>query len=94
MSTLKELSELLRDQTKWPDGFTWDYATTDHCAIGLMYVTHMINITPHHVTEDDLEMDYPSFDHIFFGRGPRGSYEEVTSDEVADRIDSYLMTVE
>ena len=35
MSKLQELHDLLRDETKWPDGFKWDYAATAQCALGL-----------------------------------------------------------
>ena len=35
MSKLQELHDLLRDETKWPEGFKWDYALNTHCALGL-----------------------------------------------------------
>jgi hypothetical protein len=35
MSKLQELHDLLRDETKWPEGFKWDYALNSNCALGL-----------------------------------------------------------
>ena len=46
--TLTDLSALLRDQSKWPKDFVWNYIHPLHCAIGLL---NAMNIT-HHGTYD------------------------------------------
>jgi hypothetical protein len=43
MSKLQELHDLLRDETKWPDGFKWDYSLKDHCALGLAVKTGLLD---------------------------------------------------
>ena len=43
MSKLRELHDLLRDETKWPDGFKWDYSFKDHCALGLAVKTGLLD---------------------------------------------------
>jgi len=34
--TLKDLSNLLRDPSQWPEGFVWDYTDAEYCAMGLV----------------------------------------------------------
>ena len=43
MSKLQTLYDLLRDETKWPDGFKWDYALNSKCALGLAVDTGLIS---------------------------------------------------
>ena len=43
MSKLQTLYDLLRDETKWPDGFKWDYALNTKCALGLAVDTGLIS---------------------------------------------------
>lgn len=35
MSKLQQLHDLLLDETRWPEGFKWDYALNTKCALGL-----------------------------------------------------------
>lgn len=35
MSKLRELRDLLADESKWPKDFVWDYGDPRRCAIGL-----------------------------------------------------------
>ena len=42
MSKLQALHDLLRDETKWPEGFKWDYALNTHCALGLAEKTGLV----------------------------------------------------
>ena len=32
---LRDLSQLLREPERWPEGFRWHYGTINTCAIGL-----------------------------------------------------------
>jgi hypothetical protein len=41
MSKLRDLQELLLDETRWPADFKWDYADARTCAIGLARATGM-----------------------------------------------------
>ena len=43
MSKLQDLQDLLRDETKWPEGFKWDYSLNTKCALGLAYETGLIS---------------------------------------------------
>ena len=43
MSKLQELRDLLRDETKWPEGFKWDYSVTSQCALGLALKSGMMS---------------------------------------------------
>jgi hypothetical protein len=36
---IKELSNLLRNPSQWPDDFAWDFGTHDGCAMGLFAKT-------------------------------------------------------
>ena len=42
MSKLQALHDLLRDETKWPEGFKWDYALNTKCALGLAERTGLV----------------------------------------------------
>jgi hypothetical protein len=33
--SLRTLADVLRDQSRWPAGFNWDYRDTHNCGIGL-----------------------------------------------------------
>ena len=92
MTRLRQLSDLLRDQTKWPDDFVWDYSHADQCAIGLACVTDVIDrVNSSFVTYLDFpEMTERQFEAVFYDRGQHLNYEEVTAHEVADRIDELL----
>jgi hypothetical protein len=41
MSKLRDLQELLLDETRWPEDFEWNYARASTCAIGLARATGM-----------------------------------------------------
>ena len=91
MTILRQLSELLRDQTKWPDDFVWDYSDSNTCAIGLAHAVELINTEPRDVTHETFpEMTSGEFDEVFFNRGQHLNYDQVTAHEVADRIDELL----
>lgn len=38
------LIALLRDQSKWPAGFAWNFQSCSTCAIGLAFKTHAIGM--------------------------------------------------
>jgi hypothetical protein len=80
---LRTLSAVLRDQTKWPAGFRWNYAHPSHCALGLgrelwgwSAFKHITRSIPH---RDE--------NTIFFELGIN-----VRPEHVADAIDAYLAT--
>lgn len=91
MTILRQLSELLRDQTKWPDDFVWDYSDQNSCAIGLAHEVGLLRIEPRHVEHKDFpELTERQFEEVFFTRGHHLNYDQVTAHEVADRIDELL----
>jgi len=91
MTILRQLSELLRDQTKWPDDFAWDYSDSNTCAIGLARAVELIRTRPTDVTHETFpEMTEYQFNKVFFDRGHHLNYDQVTTHEVADRIDELL----
>jgi hypothetical protein len=42
VSKLQTLYDLLRDQSKWPLGFEWDYGNNSKCALGLAVETGLM----------------------------------------------------
>jgi hypothetical protein len=61
MSKLQTLYDLLRDETKWPEGFKWDYAVTSQCALGLALATGMVD----HCGPTAFDLDILAWDRLF-----------------------------
>jgi hypothetical protein len=95
MSKLQELHDLLRDETKWPDGFKWDYALNSKCALGLAIDTGLISWSEMRQPAA-FGLDQSDWDHIFNtpwgGRGEsrEDSYTKVRPRTVALRIRRHL----
>lgn len=95
--TLAELAEILRDRSRWPDDFVWDYGHCAHCAMGLAGRLWDASLL---VTETDYVWDYrrrvagyfaltvDETRSIFFGLNLW--WREITPEHVADAIDAYL----
>jgi hypothetical protein len=92
MSTLRQLSDLLRDQTKWPEDFQWDYSDSSHCAVGLACAVGLIQGKhPSGIYGADFGISAAAFETIFMtwdGRGPKA----VTPTAVAKRIERMFPT--
>jgi hypothetical protein len=88
MSTLQALSDLLRDRTKWPDTFIWDFGDFDTCAIGLACRAGLIDraVRPADVLAADLGIDEPAYWRLFVSSNARPT----TATDIAERIDLYL----
>jgi len=90
--SLRTLADVLRDRSRWPAGFQWDYGSARTCAFGLAAL-----LWPEHVrTIGDLAEKLGLSMHVtfrlFFGNhGIPAS--DVTPHHVADAIDAYLATV-
>ena len=55
-SLILQLIELLRDPSRWPEGFHWNYDNLDKCAIGLAHATGLIENQNYNVVADTLGM--------------------------------------
>ena len=90
MTKLRKLSELLRDQTKWPDYFEWDYSDQNTCALGLAREIGLIRCRPQSASGKTFGLAQTEFEYLFFNAHDVGSYAAVTPEIVADRIDKVL----
>ena len=91
------VSALLRDRSRWPADFTWDYNDTAHCAIGLLYQLGLIeaDITESCQLAFKLDMSLTDVNNIFLqahwehniGPCPAGL---ITPENIADMIDKTL----
>lgn len=94
MSKLQALHDLLHDETKWPEGFEWDYARSSNCALGLALASGLL---PSPYTGPyAFDLTQRNWDHIFNtpwgGRGEsrEDSYTKVKPRTVALRIKRHL----
>jgi hypothetical protein len=89
MSTLAALRDLLRDKTKWPEGFRWNFGDFATCAIGLAQRAGLIEgVRPVDVEAADLGIDEMDYWQLFISSGP----SPMTPERVAERLDAYLAT--
>lgn len=92
--TLAELSEILRDKSRWPEGFVWDYGHCQQCAMGLAAElwADTLRLPHHHFTiiaryfNMPFEKALEIFCHLDFWK----RLDEITPERVADAIDAYL----
>lgn len=89
--SLSQLAAILRDRSRWPDGFKWGYMLPQSCAIGLMNI----------VSDDEdcdilLEdaMGWGKFDEIFFSYGVQKEMDmaDITPEHIAGAIEQYIVT--
>ncbi len=89
--SLRELAEILRDRSRWPAGFRWDYSRCTCCAIGMTW-----QLWPHLPTEpeDAFGIDPEAAHQIFVDleHDLGCAFDAVTPENVADAIDAYLDT--
>lgn len=83
MSQLKQLVELLRDETKWPEDFEWNYGISYTCALGLAFKVGIDEV-------DKFGLNEETFQWVFFNKGNHQSYRQVTAREIASRIERVL----
>jgi hypothetical protein len=89
MSKLQDLSALLRDESRWPEDFQWDYGDFNTCAVGLGCRAGLFapGIRPVDVEAEDLGMDPVSYWGLFVRSG---YYGDITPEMIADKIDDWL----
>jgi|SRR5882672_11659010 len=83
-ANLRNLAGILRDQTKWPTYFQWDYTRPATCAIGLSQVLWGSNV---------LDAMSPEANNLIahrLGIILRLPMHDVKPRYVADAIDTYL----
>lgn len=86
------LSAVLRDPSRWPAGFEWNYTSCDTCALGLMGA--LVGNPEYNRSDaiDDFKLSgTESYDifcraHVSLGKRMR----HVTPTDVADALDSVL----
>jgi hypothetical protein len=83
--TPQDLADLLRDRTRWPAGFRWNYASTRTCAIGLCRLMW---------GEDAFGRFVASIHDAFYSVGWHLGVplKEVTPEDVADYIEASVTT--
>ena len=88
---LNRLIDLLRDRSKWPKGFTWNYGMTCNCAIGLAHDSFHV---PCYSTAliDWLGADRQEAEKLFdiflaASASPRSKSGRVTSQRVANLLE-------
>ncbi len=93
MSKLQELHDLLRDQSKWPLGFEWDYANNSKCALGLAVETGLLRRDEVY-SPAAIGLDSATWERIFQrpmgGRFNEDAYTKVKPTTVALRIKRHL----
>ena len=92
--SLATLSAILRDRTRWPADFRWDYGRCDMCALGMAwrlgFATHPL---PSKVMPAfGLSIEDDDAFNLFVGVGSDlGKHQcDVTPEDVADAIDTHL----
>ena len=87
---LRDLSQLLREPERWPEGFRWHYGTINICAIGLCREALGERAYRKLASYIDYPVDRthcPETRKIIFGLPLRA-----TPENVAEAIDAYLAT--
>ena len=91
--SLTMLAEILRDRSRWPGGFVWDYSHCCTCAMGMAWKLWKFDYSPHsHNMARNFGMKWEDATSIFtrlamhLGR----SEYSVTPEDVASAIDAYL----
>ncbi len=92
--SLKALSHALRHRETWPPGFTtWDYHDCDTCAIGLAHKLGMIEEASGRAMMNAFGLSVGEASRLFcegFGRLAAASPEQITPEQIANRIDALL----
>jgi hypothetical protein len=96
---IETLAQILRDQTKWPEGFQWDYSDCRQCAMGLALRLWQRTFPINYLTETCAMLQMP----VFYGKQIFCGYEQelitksprdITPLDVADAIDRYLTKIQ
>jgi hypothetical protein len=99
MRDIRDLAAALRDKSKWPVGFRWNYENCHSCAMGFA-----CDLYPEYGGSDTANSsrmvklfggDEEALHEIFIGDwkdadGEDIRYIDVTPEMVADRIDQYI----
>lgn len=92
--TLADIAGLLRDESRWPMNFEWDYSTVHFCALGLMRRVHpyryRVNMTWIHEIRAELNLSAVAFAYLFYCPYGEISMGLVTPGMVASRIERWL----
>jgi len=99
--TLADLAALLRDRSRWPKGFKWDYEDCEACAIGLYmkYVgksifdfSNLAEALAHTAQVFNMPQQHAMYIFFYLNEEMPGKYYElVTPEVVASAIDEYLI---
>jgi hypothetical protein len=90
--SLRTLADVLRDRSRWPEGFRWDYGSARTCGMGLAKLLWPERVRTIGDLADKLGLSMRVTYRLFFVTpGIRPS--DVTPHHVADAIDAYLATV-
>jgi hypothetical protein len=91
MSTLAALRDLLRDESRWPEDFHFNYGEFETCAIGLAVRTGLVK---QHKSGNPAMVDAAQFgidERTYWAIFVSGGFKRVTAAVVAERIDAYLL---
>ncbi len=93
-TSIHDLADLLRDHSRWPAGFVWDYCSPCNCALGLSRLMHGLKYF--HVAYRFYGLTEELADRVFIracqdkSGATLMSMSEVTPERVADLIDQLI----
>ena len=84
--------DLLRDSTQWPEGFTWNYANSCRCAMGLFRDTwDQAGMPVSTRTSALLGIEEDKGGKIFNGAAFAGrAFERITAEDVASKLEELI----
>jgi hypothetical protein len=94
--SLRMLSDILRDRSRWPAGFVWNFCSCRHCAMGL--AMEIWNASPHYrdpiaTTMALFDLDQARLFNLFTSQLSQRlglCSSDITPEHVADAIDKHL----
>ncbi|CAM6001458.1 unnamed protein product [Sphagnum balticum] len=93
--TVQDVSALLRDRSRWPLGFVWNYGQCRYCALGLTTQYFGLGYEPLHWGQMAKTLgisEYNASKAFIFARRHIGKKRlaDVTPEDVADILDSLV----
>lgn len=94
--SLTLLAEILRDRSRWPEGFVWNYSYCDTCAFGMAQrLWGLVSNRNDWISEIasgwfGISESVAADIFVDASRDLRISQQEVTPEHVADAIDAHL----
>jgi hypothetical protein len=94
MSTLAALRDLLRDESRWPEGFRFDYGDFETCAVGLAVRAGLVARSASRSAWGRAETIPPQAfgisERTYWNLFINGGTSPITPGIIAQRIDAYL----